>query len=189
MAGILPSCPRSSRSPRRRCVSYLRLQPQHWSGAMQCWGTENREAALRFVAGVTRGDRRLAPTWRSSRSTAPRTRTWRVGAVLAAGLARPRGGRSTAAVDRGGSDVLLAADVQEARGIRQLPASLPEAADELAASSVLREAMGDFLFETFLATRRGEAEQYEGLDDDELIRSPALAVLSGTAVPGGASPR
>ena len=56
------------------------------------------------------------------------------------------------------------------RGVRQLPASLPEAIERLAASTVLREAMGDFLFETFLATRRGEAEQSAGLDDDELIR-------------------
>ena len=54
--------------------------------------------------------------------------------------------------------------------MRQLPSSLPEAAERLAASEVLREAMGDFLFETFLATRRGEVEQYAGLDDDELIR-------------------
>ena len=56
------------------------------------------------------------------------------------------------------------------RGVRQLPASLPEAIEHLAASTVLREAMGDFLFETFLATRRGEAEHSAGLDDDELIR-------------------
>jgi glutamine synthetase len=51
-----------------------------------------------------------------------------------------------------------------------LPGSLPEATEQLAASSLLREAMGEFLFETYLATRRGEAEQYVGLDDDELIR-------------------
>jgi glutamine synthetase len=47
---------------------------------------------------------------------------------------------------------------------------LPEAVERLAASSVLRNAMGEFLFETFLATRRGECEQYAGLDDEELIR-------------------
>jgi hypothetical protein len=34
---------------------------------------------------------------------------------------------------------------------------------------VLREAMGEYLFETFLATRRGECAKYEDLDDDELI--------------------
>ena len=67
--------------------------------------------------------------------------------------------------------LLLSAEEQETRGIRQLPASLPAAADELAGSSVLRGAMGDFLFEVFLATRRGEAEQYEGFDDDRLIRA------------------
>jgi glutamine synthetase len=67
--------------------------------------------------------------------------------------------------------LLLTPAEQETRGIRQLPASLAEAADELAESSVLKEAMGDFLFETFLGTRRGEHEQYEGLDEDALIRT------------------
>src|SRR5262249_56096626 len=32
-------------------ASYLRLVPQHWAGAYQCWGLENREAALRMVTG------------------------------------------------------------------------------------------------------------------------------------------
>jgi glutamine synthetase len=31
-------------------VSGLRLHPGNWAGAYACWGTENREAALRFVA-------------------------------------------------------------------------------------------------------------------------------------------
>jgi len=33
-------------------VSGLRLQPGNWAGAYVCWGTENREAALRFVVGA-----------------------------------------------------------------------------------------------------------------------------------------
>jgi glutamine synthetase len=32
-------------------VSALRLHPGNWAGAYACWGTENREAALRFVVG------------------------------------------------------------------------------------------------------------------------------------------
>ncbi|MFM8599698.1 MAG: glutamine synthetase [Mycobacterium sp.] len=32
-------------------VSGLRLQPGNWAGAYLCWGTENREAAVRFVRG------------------------------------------------------------------------------------------------------------------------------------------
>ena len=39
--------------------------------------------------------------------------------------------------------------------------------------------MGDFLFQTFLATRRGEAERYGTMDDQEFVGSDALAVLTG----------
>ena len=54
--------------------------------------------------------------------------------------------------------------------MRQLPATLGEATEAFAASSVLRGAMGEFLFETYLATRRGEVEQYADADAEELIR-------------------
>ena len=32
-------------------LSGMRMQPGHWSGAYVCWGTENREAAVRFLVG------------------------------------------------------------------------------------------------------------------------------------------
>jgi glutamine synthetase len=64
----------------------------------------------------------------------------------------------------------LSDDVKAARGVRQLPTSLSEAADAFAASTVLAGAMGDFLYQTFLATRREECVQYAGLDVGELIR-------------------
>ena len=51
--GCRPCAP----SARPSVASYLRLVPQRWAGACQCWGRENREAALRFVTG-TAGDRR-----------------------------------------------------------------------------------------------------------------------------------
>ncbi len=92
-----------------------------------------------------------------------------VGAMLAAGLhGLEEEGRLPPSTEE--DPTLLSDEVREERGVRQLPASLPEAAERLAASDVLREAMGDFAFETFLATRRGECEAYAGLDDDELIR-------------------
>ena len=53
MAGILGSLPALVAIAAPTVASYLRLQPHHWSGAMQCWGIENREAALRFIAGTT----------------------------------------------------------------------------------------------------------------------------------------
>lgn len=168
VAGILHELPALVAVTAPSCVSYLRLRPNQWSGAMQCWGTENREAALRFIAGATAATEHAA-----NAEIKPVDGTANpylaIGATLAAGLH--------------GLDIddhlppsteedptLLSDAVREERGVRQLPSSLPEAVEHLAASSVLRDAMGEFLFETFLATRRGECEQYAGLADDELIR-------------------
>ena len=92
-----------------------------------------------------------------------------MGAVLAAGLhGLDQGDHLPPSTEEDPED--LPDDVKAERGITQLPASLPEAVEHLAGSAVLRKAMGEFLFESFVATRRGECEQYDGLDEDELIR-------------------
>lgn len=168
IAGILRELPALVAVLVPTCLGYLRLQPHHWSGAMQCWGTENREAALRFVQGATETTAGAANI-----EVKPVDGTANpylaMGALLAAGLhgldAADRLPPSTEEDPAGLPD-----DVKSTRGVRQLPSSLPEAVDQLAPSAVLRDAMGDFLFQTFLSTRRGECEQYAGLDDDELMR-------------------
>jgi glutamine synthetase len=169
MAGILTELPKLVAVAAPTCASYLRLQPDHWSGAMQCWGTENREASLRFIAGATPSTAgganvEIKPVDGTANPYLA------VGAMMAAGLhGLDTGDHLPPSTEE--DPTLLSDEVREERGVRQLPASLPEAAEELATSQVLRDAMGEFLFETFLATRRGECEQYAGLDDDELIRS------------------
>ena len=168
VAGILAELPAIVAVAVPTVLGYERLQPHHWSGAMQCWGTENREAALRFIQGVTTTTAGAANIEvKPVDGTANPYLT--IGSLLAAALHGVEAGErlppSTEEDPEGLPD-----DVKEARGIRQLPATLAEATERLAASDVLREAMGDFLFETFVATRRGECAQYEGLDDDEMIR-------------------
>ena len=79
VAGMLEELPATRRrSRRRRRLSYLRLQPHHWSGAMRCWGIENREAALRFIAGPTPatagGRERRGEARRRHREPLPRDR-------------------------------------------------------------------------------------------------------------------
>ncbi len=168
LAGILHELPAIVAVTVPTRAGYLRLQPHHWSGAMQCWGTDNREASLRFVEGATE-----ATASGANVEIKPVDGTANpylaIGATLAAGL------HGVDAADRlppptDEDPAELSDEVKAERGVRQLPASLPEAAEQLAASTVLRDAMGEFLFETFLATRRGECEQYAGLDDDEVIR-------------------
>lgn len=168
IAGILGEMPAISAIAAPTCASYIRLQPHHWSGAMNAWGLENREASLRFIAGATASTARAANI-----EVKPVDGTANpylaIGAALAAGLdGIERRLRLPAPTEQDPSS--LPADVRRERGIEQLPASLAEAAERLASSDVLHAAMGDFLFQTFLATRRGEAEANAGLDDDELIR-------------------
>ncbi len=168
IAGILGELPAIVAIAVPTCLGYLRLRPHHWSGAMHCWGTENREAALRFVASPTEltassANIEVKPVDGTANPYLA------VGALLAAGLhGLDSDGRLPPSTEEDPSE--LPADVSAERGIRPLPTSLPEAAERLATSQVLHEAMGDFLFQTFLATRRGECEQYAGLEDDELIR-------------------
>jgi glutamine synthetase len=51
VAGLLRALPEAQGILCGSIVSGLRLRPGNWAGAYACWGTENREAALRFVVG------------------------------------------------------------------------------------------------------------------------------------------
>jgi glutamine synthetase len=51
VAGLLRGLPEAQGIWCGSIVSGLRLHPGNWAGAYACWGTENREAALRFVVG------------------------------------------------------------------------------------------------------------------------------------------
>jgi glutamine synthetase len=167
VAGIFDELPAAVAVTAPSCLSYVRLQPAHWAGAMRCWGVENREAALRFVAGVS--DAAIANV-EVKPIDATANAYLALGALLAAGI---HGIESGATLPPSIEDdpMLASAGVRESHGIEQLPASLGEAAELFAKSTVLSEAMGDFLFETFLATRRGEQEQYAGASDEELTRA------------------
>lgn len=149
-------------------LSYARLKPHRWSGATQCWGPENREAALRFITGIV-GTHGHAANIEVKPVDGTCNPYLAMGTTLAAGLAGIEEGlRLPPPTVEDPSE--LPPEERERRGIRPLPSSLTEAADELERSTVLRTAMGDLLFETFLATRRGDVEQYANVDEDEMVR-------------------
>jgi glutamine synthetase len=50
IAGLLRGLPAAQGILCGSIVSGLRLHPGNWAGSYVCWGTENREAAVRFVA-------------------------------------------------------------------------------------------------------------------------------------------
>jgi glutamine synthetase len=51
VAGVLAGLAEAQGALCGSILSGLRLQPSSWSGARVCWGTENREAAVRFIEG------------------------------------------------------------------------------------------------------------------------------------------
>jgi glutamine synthetase len=51
IAGVLAGLPDAQGVLCGSILSGLRIQPGHWAGAHICWGTENREASVRFVRG------------------------------------------------------------------------------------------------------------------------------------------
>ena len=162
LAGVLRELPALTAVTSPSPVSFLRLRPQQWAGAYQAWGVENREVALRVVPGMA-GHRATASNVEYKPIDGAANPYLALGAIAAAGLA--------------GLDAELPlpdpvpvdpASLGPDGPVRRLPGSLGEAADALEASSVLREAMGDVLHTSFLATRRAEAETYRDVPDAEL---------------------
>ena len=168
-AGVLDHLPALTAISAPSVASYQRLQPHRWSGPWACWGRENREAALRFVTGMV-GSRPEAANLELKSMDAAANPYLALGAVLAAGLdgiERDLRLPEPVTVD----PASLSAAERKKRGIAQLPSSLGAAITALERSALMKEAMGDVLFEAFLATRRGEDAAYEGRDDDEVVRA------------------
>lgn len=168
-AGILASMPALTAITAPSVASYQRLQPHRWSGPWACWGRENREAALRFVTGMV-GSRAQAANLEVKAMDPAANPYLALGAIVAAGI---DGLERELTLPEPVTDdpASLPATLRRQRGIRQLPSSLGGAIGELERSTILREAMGDVLFDAFLATRRGERDAFEGIDPADVVRA------------------
>jgi glutamine synthetase len=154
LAGVLGELPALLAVGAPSPASYLRLEPSRWAGVYRCWGLENREAALRFIADEANPNAELKPF------DAAANPYLLVGAVIAAGLA--------------GSGVLpppVAGDPAGRGGQERLPVSLTEAADRFEESAVLREALGEVLYGAVLAVRRAEAERFAKSEPQEIAEA------------------
>ncbi|MFJ9805848.1 type I glutamate--ammonia ligase [Streptomyces wuyuanensis] len=190
LAGVLGALPALLAIGAPTPASYLRLEPSHWAGVFQCWGLENREAALRFITGAPDDpDGANAEVKCFDAAANPYLVT---GAVIAAGLAGLEAGARLPAPVRGDPAVTGGAAVpggaagagaagreaaggtgepstgtgtacrEAVTGPVRLPRSLPEALEHFEGSEVLREALGDALFEAIASVRRAESELFAG---------------------------
>jgi glutamine synthetase len=155
LAGVLDQLPALTAVGAPSAASYLRLQPSRWAGAFACWGHENREAALRFITGMT-GSQPEAANVEIKCFDQAANPYLAIGSVIAAGLA--------------GLDKRLrlpaevTGDPAGSHAARRLPESPGQALAALRRSEVIPAAMGPELYDAFTAVRAAEAETFGDQD-------------------------
>ncbi|MGC0422563.1 glutamine synthetase [Embleya sp. AB8] len=147
LAGVLRELPALLAIGAPGAAGHLRLVPDQWAGVYRCWGLENREAALRLITGMA-GERQHTANAELKCFDATANPYLVVGSVIAAGLAGIDDGLQLPAEVPG--DPSATADVP------RLPDSPAAALAALTASEVLREALGETLFDAITAVRRAE---------------------------------
>jgi glutamine synthetase len=164
--GILGALPALAAIGMPSVASYLRLVPSHWAGAYQCWGHENREAALRLITGSA-GEQDKRANIEIKCFDGAANPYLAAGSLIAAGLAGLDDG-ATLPGEVSGDPAARSDDELSARGIRRLPQSLDAATGHLTGSDTLREAMGEAMFDAIVAVRTGEAALFAGASPDEV---------------------
>ena len=151
-AGILHHLPSLMALTTPSPNSYRRLLPHLWSGAYRCWGTDNREAAIRVPSNPTPP----SPTHIELKTVDASANPYlALGAAIAAGLdgiTKLMRLPSATLVDPG----CLSDDQRKEQGIDRLPDNLGVAIAHLSENKILTDVLGDDLAKAFLAVRKAE---------------------------------
>lgn len=146
-------------------VSGLRMRPGNWAGAYACWGTENREAAVRFVKGgpgAPHGGNVEVKIVDPSAN--PYLATAAILGLALDGIKR----RATLPPEVTLDPAKLSESDRDDAGIVRLPEAQPEALAALDRSALLRRILGDPAVDMVVAVRRLEQERYGDLDPEQL---------------------
>jgi glutamine synthetase len=163
IAGVLAHLPGLCGLAAPSFNSYHRIVPQFWAGAFTCWGHDNREAPVR-VASVLAGQEEGSANAEIKAADATCNPYLAVGGLIAAGLdGIERGLEPPEPVEV--DPVTIDEDERERRGIHRLPASQSEALDALEGDTLLMDALGPTLAQSYLAVRRSEWAVYSVEDD------------------------
>ncbi len=153
-------------------LSGLRIQPGHWSGAYVCWGTENREAAVRFLVGGNSNPHGANVEVKVIDPSAnPYYATATILGLALDGIEQKLSLPSEATVDPSSLTDKQRSDA----GITVLPTSQAEAIDNLDRSARIRDILGESAVDAIVSVRRYEQENYGELGDDELAEKFRMA--------------
>lgn len=153
-------------------LSGLRMQPGHWSGAYVCWGTENREAAVRFLVGGSSNPHGANVEVKVIDPSAnPYFATATILGLALDGIEQKLTLPPEATVDPSSLTTAQRSDA----GIAVLPTSQAEALDALEGSALMRRILGDEAVDSILAVRRYEQDNFADLDDERLAEKFRMA--------------
>ena len=172
VAGLLAGLPEAQAVLCGSILSGLRMQPGSWSGARVCWGTENREAAVRFIQGGP-GNPRGANV--EVKIVDPSANPYFASAAILGlaldGIERELPLPRETTVDPS----TLTDEERSGAGIGLLTDSQQKAVDALDRSALMRGVLGDSALEAIVAVRRYEHENYGDLDPEALAEKFRLA--------------
>ncbi len=172
VAGVLAGLPEAQGILCGSILSGLRMQPGHWSGAYVCWGTENREAAVRYLIGGPSNPRGANVEVKVIDPSAnPYFASAAILGLALDGIERNLPLPQETTVD----PATLTDDQRKQAGIKLLASSQGEALDKLDQSSLLRGILGDEPVDAVVAVRRYEQENFADLSPDELAEKFRLA--------------
>jgi glutamine synthetase len=167
IAGLLAGLPDAQGVLGGSILSGLRMQPGSWAGAHLCWGTENREAAVRFVAG---GDASPHGANVEVKAVDPSANPYFATAAIL-GLALDGIERNLPLPPEVTVNPShLSEGERDAVGMTQLPSDQTQVIDALAGSELVRGILGDPAVDAIIAVRRYEHDTYAELTDDELAQ-------------------
>lgn len=165
VAGVVRGLPEAQGILCGSTVSGLRMQPGNWAGAYACWGTENREAAVRFITG---GPANPLGGNVEVKAIDPSANPYLASATIL-GLALDGIKHQTALPPEVAIDPALLSDSDRERyGVVRLTDAQPEAIAALDGSELLRSILGDPAVDSVVAVRRLEQERYGDLGPEQL---------------------
>ena len=146
-------------------VSGLRMRPGNWAGAYACWGTENREAAVRFVKGGPGNPRGGNVEVKVIDPSAnPYLASATILGLALDGIKRQALLPSETTIDPAN----LSDSDRDGAGIVRLREAQFEAITALDNSTLLRSILGDPVVDMVVAVRRMEHERYGDLGPEQL---------------------
>ncbi|BBY42467.1 type I glutamate--ammonia ligase [Mycolicibacterium celeriflavum] len=172
VAGLVAGLPEAQGVLAGSVLSGQRMQPGNWAGAYVCWGTENREASVRYLIG---GPSNPYGANIEVKVVDPSANPYLATAAIL-GLALDGIERRLPLPPETTVDPATLTDAQrEQTGVVLLREKQIDALDVLNRSSLMRKILGDEAVDAVVAVRRYEHDNYGALSLEEIADKFRLA--------------